>query len=394
MRSVLKMKKIQFFDTTLRDGEQTIGVNFSIEQKVTIAKQLEKWGVDVIEAGFPIASPEDFAACKAVSEAVTHTMITGLARCKKADIDACVQATKNARIKQIHVFIATSPIHREDKLHMTKEEVIASITEHVTYAKKFFDIVQFSPEDATRTELNFLAEAVQTAIDAGATVINIPDTVGYTNPAEFAHLFQYLRQHISNFDDITFSSHCHNDLGMATANTLAAIENGATRVEGTVNGIGEHAGNVALEQVAANFYVRHDYYQCEDNIKLEYTKETSEMVSRFSDMAVANNQPVTGVNCFAIESGIHQDGFLKNPQTYEILTPETVGMPATALPLGKLSGSHAVMDKLNHIGYNVDRGDMRILFPRFKAIADQTKLVSDAELHEMMQEYKKDVISA
>lgn len=388
------MKKIQFFDTTLRDGEQTIGVNFSIEQKVTIAKQLEKWGVDVIEAGFPIASPEDFTACKAVSEAVTHTMITGLARCKKADIDACVQATKNARIKQIHVFIATSPIHREDKLHMTKEEVIASITEHVTYAKKFFDIVQFSPEDATRTELDFLAEAVQTAIDAGATVINIPDTVGYTNPAEFAHLFQYLRQHISNFDDITFSSHCHNDLGMATANTLAAIENGATRVEGTVNGIGEHAGNVALEQVAANFYVRHDYYQCEDNIKLEYTKETSEMVSRFSDMAVANNQPVTGVNCFAIESGIHQDGFLKNPQTYEILTPETVGMPATALPLGKLSGSHAVMDKLNHIGYNVDRGDMRILFPRFKAIADQTKLVSDAELHEMMQEYKKDVISA
>lgn len=388
------MKKIQFFDTTLRDGEQTIGVNFSIEQKVTIAKQLEKWGVDVIEAGFPIASPEDFAACKAVSEAVTHTMITGLARCKKADIDACVQATKNARIKQIHVFIATSPIHREDKLHMTKEEVIASITEHVTYAKKFFDIVQFSPEDATRTELDFLAEAVQTAIDAGATVINIPDTVGYTNPAEFAHLFQYLRQHISNFDDITFSSHCHNDLGMATANTLAAIENGATRVEGAVNGIGEHAGNVALEQVAANFYVRHDYYQCEDNIKLEYTKETSEMVSRFSDMAVANNQPVTGVNCFAIESGIHQDGFLKNPQTYEILTPETVGMPATALPLGKLSGSHAVMDKLNHIGYNVDRGDMRILFPRFKAIADQTKLVSDAELHEMMQEYKKDVISA
>lgn len=388
------MKKIQFFDTTLRDGEQTIGVNFSIEQKVTIAKQLEKWGVDVIEAGFPIASPEDFAACKAVSEAVTHTMITGLARCKKADIDACVQATKNSRIKQIHVFIATSPIHREDKLHMTKEEVIASITEHVTYAKKFFDIVQFSPEDATRTELDFLAEAVQTAIDAGATVINIPDTVGYTNPAEFAHLFQYLRQHISNFDDITFSSHCHNDLGMATANTLAAIENGATRVEGTVNGIGEHAGNVALEQVAANFYVRHDYYQCEDNIKLEYTKETSEMVSRFSDMAVANNQPVTGVNCFAIESGIHQDGFLKNPQTYEILTPETVGMPATALPLGKLSGSHAVMDKLNHIGYNVDRGDMRILFPRFKAIADQTKLVSDAELHEMMQEYKKDVISA
>ncbi|MFD0896825.1 2-isopropylmalate synthase [Loigolactobacillus binensis] len=388
------MKKIQFFDTTLRDGEQTIGVNFSIEQKVQIAKQLEKWGVDVIEAGFPIASPEDFAACKAVSEAVTHTMITGLARCKNADIDSCVQATQNAQHKQIHVFIATSPIHREDKLHMTKAEVIQSIHDHVTYAKRFFDIVQFSPEDATRTELDFLAESVQTAIDAGATVINIPDTVGYTNPAEFAHLFQYLQQHIANFAEITFSSHCHNDLGMATANTLAAIENGATRVEGTINGIGEHAGNVALEQIAANFYVRHDYYQCEDNIKLEYTKETSEMVSRFSEMTVANNQPVTGVNCFAIESGIHQDGFLKNPQTYEILTPETVGMPATALPLGKLSGSHAVMEKLNHIGYRVDRGDMRRIFPMFKDIADHTKLVSDAELRTMMQEYKKDVISA
>ncbi|MFD1319237.1 2-isopropylmalate synthase [Loigolactobacillus zhaoyuanensis] len=388
------MKKIQFFDTTLRDGEQTIGVNYSIKQKVEIAKQLEKWGVDVIEAGFPIASPEDFAACKAVSEAVTHTMITGLARCKNADIDSCVQATQNAQIKQIHVFIATSPIHREDKLHMTKEEVIQSIHDHVAYAKRFFDIVQFSPEDATRTELDFLAEAVQTAIDAGATVINIPDTVGYTNPKEFAHLFQYLQQQIANFDDITFSSHCHNDLGMATANTLAAIENGATRVEGTINGIGEHAGNVALEQIAANFYVRRDYYQCEDNINLEYTKETSEMVSRYSDMTVANNQPVTGVNCFSIESGIHQDGFLKNPQTYEILTPATVGMPATALPLGKLSGSHAVMDKLNHIGYDVDRGDMRRIFPRFKNIADQTKLVSDAELHTMMQDYKKDVISA
>lgn len=380
------MKQIQFFDTTLRDGEQTIGVNYSIEQKVQIAKQLEKWGVDVIEAGFPIASPEDFAAVTAVSKAVSKTMITGLARCRKGDIDACVKATADAKHKQIHVFIATSPIHREYKLHMSKEEVIASITEHVTYAKQFFDIVQFSPEDATRTELPFLAEAIQTAIDAGATVINVPDTNGYTNPHEFGQLFQYLQKHIRNFDEITFSSHCHNDLGMATANTLAAIENGATRVEGTVNGIGEHAGNVALEQIAANFYVRKDYFQCTDNIDLKQTKATSEMVSQFSEMPIANNQPVTGHNCFAIESGIHQDGYLKNRQTYEILTPEAVGMSSeTALPLGKLSGSHAVMVKLNGMGYtDVDRDAMKEIFPIFKRIADQSKLVSDDALKQMM----------
>ncbi|ANK62015.1 2-isopropylmalate synthase [Loigolactobacillus backii] len=384
------MKKIQFFDTTLRDGEQTIGVNFSIQQKVAIAKQLEKWGVDVIEAGFPIASPQDFEAVAAVSKAVDHTMITGLARCKNADIDSCTKATKDAAIKQIHVFIATSPIHRESKLHMTKEQVIESIRAHVSYAKQFFDIVQFSPEDATRTELDFLAEACQTAIDAGATVINIADTVGYTNPIEYGHLFQYLQQHIQQFDDIIFSSHCHNDLGMATANTLAAIENGATRVEGTINGIGEHAGNVALEQIAANFYVRKDYYQCTDNINMKETKQTSEMVSNFAQMQVANNQPVTGVNCFSIESGIHQDGYLKNPQTYEILTPETVGMKATALPLGKLSGSHAIMVKLNEMGYDVNREEMRTIFPIFKRIADQTKLVSEDDLHRMMTAIAKD----
>lgn len=224
-------KMIQFFDTTLRDGEQTIGVNFSVAQKVAIAKQLERWGVDCIEAGFPIASTADFEAVQEVSKAVKHTTVTGLARARRGDIDACVSATQAARHRQVHVFIATSPIHREAKLHMTKAQVLATIDEMVRYARQFFEVVEFSPEDATRTEADFLATAIQTAIDAGATVINIPDTVGYTNPVEFGQLFDFLQQHVASFNEVTFSVHCHDDLGLAVANSLAAIAHGATRIE-------------------------------------------------------------------------------------------------------------------------------------------------------------------
>lgn len=382
-------KKIQFFDTTLRDGEQTIGVNFSIDDKVAIAKQLEKWGVDVIEAGFPVASEGDFEAVSAVAKAVKKAQVTGLARAKKKDIDACVSATKGAVHKQIHVFIATSPIHRNDKLHMTKQQVIESITEHVSYARQFFEIVEFSPEDATRTEPDFLVQAIQAAIDAGATVINIPDTVGYTNPEEFDILFENLRQNIPEFDQITFSVHCHDDLGMAVANSLAAIKAGATRIEGTINGIGERAGNAALEEVAAAMYVRKDYYHAENNIKMSETKKTSDMISQFSNMPVPHNKAVVGANAFAHESGIHQDGMLKNPQTYEILTPEVVGAHKTTLPLGKLSGSHAVMMKLQEMGYDVDRAAMKIIFPNFKNIADHTTIVSENDLKNIMTEYEK-----
>ncbi|APX71283.1 2-isopropylmalate synthase [Companilactobacillus allii] len=379
-------KQIQFFDTTLRDGEQTIGVNFNIDEKVKIAKQLEKFGVDVIEAGFPVASKGDFEAVSAVSRAVKSTRVTGLARAKKGDIDACVKATKDATHKQIHVFIATSPIHRESKLHMTREQVIQSIFDSVSYAHQFFDIVEFSPEDATRTEPDFLVQSIQTAIDAGATVINIPDTVGYTNPAEFAQLFQNLRTNIPRFDEVTFSVHCHDDLGMAVANSLASIENGATRIEGTINGIGERAGNAALEEVAAAMYVRKDYYNAESNINLSETKKTSDMISNFSNMPVPHNKAVVGDNAFSHESGIHQDGMLKNPQTYEILTPEVVGAHKTTLPLGKLSGSHAVMAKLQKMGYEVDKDTMKIIFPKFKAVADHTNIVSENDLEYIMQE--------
>ncbi|WP_125710331.1 2-isopropylmalate synthase [Companilactobacillus zhongbaensis] len=382
-------KTIQFFDTTLRDGEQTIGVNFDIDHKVAIAKQLEAWGVDVIEAGFPVASDGDFEAVEAVSKAVTKAQVTGLARAKKKDIDACVKATAAAKNKQIHVFIATSPIHREDKLHMTKEQVIKSIHDSVSYAHKFFEIVEFSPEDATRTEPDFLVESIQTAIDAGATVINIPDTVGYTNPEEFEQLFKNLRENIPMFDQITFSVHCHDDLGMAVANSLQAIKSGATRIEGTINGIGERAGNAALEEVAAAMYVRKDYYQADNHIDMAETMKTSQMISHFSEMPVPHNKAVVGANAFAHESGIHQDGMLKNPQTYEILTPTVVGANKTTLPLGKLSGSHAVMTKLQNMGYQVDKDDMKRIFPRFKHVADHSSIVSEEQLRNIMNQIKE-----
>ncbi|KRL66051.1 2-isopropylmalate synthase [Companilactobacillus versmoldensis] len=384
-------KNIQFFDTTLRDGEQTIGVNFSIDQKVAIAKQLEKWGVDVIEAGFPVASNDDFKAVEAVAKAVKTAQVTGLARAKKNDIDACVKATAKAAHKQIHVFIATSPIHRNDKLHMSRAQVIQSIQDSVSYAHKYFPIVEFSPEDATRTEPDFLVEAIQAAIDSGASVINIPDTVGYTNPEEFEKLFKNLRENIPNFSEITFSVHCHDDLGMAVANSLQAIKSGATRIEGTINGIGERAGNAALEEVAAAMYVRKDYYQAQNHIQMGETYKLIQMISQYSKMPVPHNKAVVGANAFAHESGIHQDGMLKNPQTYEILTPEVVGAKKTSLPLGKLSGSHAVMQKLQQMGYQVDRNDMTEIFPRFKDVADHTDIVSEEQLSSIMEQMKEGI---
>ncbi|WP_414827253.1 2-isopropylmalate synthase [Apilactobacillus kunkeei] len=378
-------KKIQIFDTSLRDGEQTIGVNFSIDQKVKIAKQMEKWGVDVIEAGFPVASKDDFKAVKAVAESVDRVCVTGLARAKQGDIDACVEATKNAKHKQIHVFIGTSPIHREYKLNMTKEENLAAIHKWVSYARQFFDIVQFSPEDATRTEPDYLVEAINTAIDAGASVINIADTVGYTNPIEFGQLFDYLRANIERFDDVVFSVHCHDDLGMSVANAIAGVQHGASRIEGTVNGIGERAGNTALEEVAAAFMVRNDYYHFTTNINLKETKKTADMISEFTKMAIPNNKAVIGNNAFSHESGIHQDGMLKNRSTYEILTPQSVGMDATHIVLGKLSGSHAVMQELQNIGFDVSKEEMKKIFPVFKSVADHKAIIDDNDLKIIMK---------
>lgn len=374
------MRKIQFFDTTLRDGEQTPGVNFNTNEKVQIALQLEKWGVDTIEAGFPIASQGDFEAVEAIAEKMTTMTVAALARCQKKDIDRAYDALKPAKFPQIHVFLATSDVHMKFKLKMTREEVLASIKEHVSYAKEKFEVVQFSPEDATRTEKAFLLEAVQTAVDAGATIINVPDTVGYSNPQEYGALFAYLIENIQSEEEIIYSSHCHDDLGMATANSLAAIENGANRVEGAVNGIGERAGNTALEEVAVALHIRKDHYQCEANIVLTETKRTSDIVARLSGYAVPKNKAVVGGNAYAHESGIHQDGVLKNPETYEIITPQLVGVHTNSLPLGKLSGRHAFTTKMAELGYTLSDDEVKKLFKKFKELADKKKQITDEDL--------------
>ena len=378
------MRKIQFFDTTLRDGEQTPGVNFNTKEKVQIALQLEKWGIDTIEAGFPIASPGDFEAVSAIAKACQKMTVAGLARCQKKDIDAAYEALKEAKYPQIHVFLATSPVHMQYKLKMTPNEVLASIKKHVTYAKSKFEKVQFSPEDATRTEKDFLLKAVQTAIDAGATIINIPDTVGYTNPTEYGAIFKFLIENIQSDTEITFSSHCHDDLGMATANALAAIENGANRVEGTVNGIGERAGNTALEEVAVALHIRQNYYQATSQIELSETKRTSDLIAQLSGIKVPKNKAVIGGNAFSHESGIHQDGVLKNPETYEIITPQLVGVKTNALPLGKLSGRHAFTNKLEELGYHFDETERNLLFKKFKVLADKKKQVTDQDIQALI----------
>ncbi|MGY3742838.1 2-isopropylmalate synthase [Leuconostoc inhae] len=376
--------KVTFYDTTLRDGEQTIGVNFSVEEKIAIAKGLDDYGVSAIEAGFPAASQKDFNEVTRISEVVDKAKVVGLARMVRHDINAVIEATKSAKYPMIHVFIATSPIHREFKLHMTKKEILEKIKSDVTFTKQYIQDIVFSPEDATRTEPEFLVASVQTAIDAGATMINIPDTVGYDTPEEYGEVFENLRQNIVGFDTVGWSTHTHNDLGMATANALAGIEHGATEIQGTINGIGERAGNVDMIEAAAAIYVRREKFKAATDIVLSQSKAISDIVSRATRMPVASNKPIMGRNAFAHESGIHQDGYLKNPETYEILKPEMVGATAT-LPLGKLSGSHAVMSALNHLGYHVTRDDMKAIFPIFKSVSEESDLITDDQLKVIMQ---------
>ncbi|MDQ0222136.1 2-isopropylmalate synthase [Streptococcus moroccensis] len=378
------MRPIEFLDTTLRDGEQTPGVNFSIQEKVAIARQLEKWGISAIEAGFPAASPDSFEAVRQIAGAMTQTAVTGLARSVKSDIDRAYEALKDAKYPQVHVFIATSPIHREFKLKKSKEEILEAIKEHVSYARSKFDVVEFSPEDATRTEPDFLLEVVQTAVDAGATYINIPDTVGFTTPEPYGQIFKMLTENIQSDREIIYSPHCHDDLGMAVANTLAAIKNGAGRVEGTINGIGERAGNAALEEVAVALNIREDFFQVDSPIKLSETMALAELVSQASGIPLPKNKAVVGGNAFSHESGIHQDGVLKNPLTYEIITPELVGVKKNALPLGKLSGRHAFVDKLKSLNFEVDETEVSRLFAKFKALADKKQEITDADIRALV----------
>ncbi|BAU26899.1 2-isopropylmalate synthase [Aneurinibacillus soli] len=374
------MRTIEVFDTTLRDGEQSPGVNLSSHEKLEIALQLERLGINRIEAGFAAASPGDLKSIREIAAKVKNSTIVSLSRSRTQDIDKAWEALRDAESACLHVFLATSPIHRKYKLNMTKEEVIENAVAAVKYGRKYFDMVEFSCEDGSRTEIPYLIEVVQAVVDAGASIVNIPDTVGYTTPEEYGNIFKQLSTNIRGIENIKLSSHCHDDLGMAVANTIAAIENGATQIEGTINGIGERAGNAAIEEVALALDTRRDFYQATTNLKLEEIARTSKLVSRLTGMIVPGNKAVVGANAFAHESGIHQDGVLKEVTTYEIIRPERVGVKSNKLVLGKLSGRHAFKDKLSELGYELEQDELNDAFARFKNLCDRKKDVSDEDI--------------
>jgi 2-isopropylmalate synthase len=374
------MRTIEIFDTSLRDGEQSPGVNISMNEKVEIALQLEKLGVTRIEAGFAAASPGDLKSVAEVARRVKNSTVVSLARTVKDDMDKAYEALRHAENACLHVFIATSPIHRQHKLRMTKEEVLERAVEAVKYAKKYFTEVQFSAEDAGRTEIPFLAEVVEAVIKAGATTINLPDTVGYMTPKEYGNIFREMMLRVPGIEKVRLSCHCHDDLGMAVANSLAAIEAGATQVEGTINGIGERAGNAALEEVALALETRKDYYQATTRLNLKEIARTSQLVSRLTGMIVPGNKAIVGANAFAHESGIHQDGVLKEASTYEIIRPETVGFKSNKLVLGKHSGRHAFKEKLIELGYHLEQQEIDKAFQAFKVLCDKKKEISDDDI--------------
>lgn len=374
------MVHVNIFDTTLRDGEQSPGVNLNQLEKLEIARQLERFGVDIMEAGFPASSQGDFEAVRAIARTIKNSSITGLARATKSDIDIAWDALKDAVEPRLHVFIATSPIHMKYKLLKSPEEVVEIAVSMVEYAKKRFTHVEWSAEDASRSDLDFLVKIITKVIDAGATVINLPDTVGYTTPEEYGLMFRYIREHVPNIHKAALSCHCHDDLGMAVANSLSAIENGVTQVEGTINGIGERAGNAALEEIAVALNIRKDKYPFTTNLVLKEIKRTSDLVSRFTGMKVPGNKAVVGKNAFAHESGIHQDGVLKNALTYEIITPEMVGVASNDLVLGKHSGRHAFKDKAEQMGFELEPEKLNDAFQAFKQLTDRKKEVTDEDL--------------
>ncbi|GAB3069291.1 2-isopropylmalate synthase [Salinicoccus sesuvii] len=382
------MSRIRIFDTTLRDGEQSPGVNLNRMEKLEIAKQLERLGVDVMEAGFPAASEGDFQAVKLIADTIKNVSVTALARTRKEDIDRAYEALKNTPNPRIHVFLATSPIHMTYKLKMTPEQVMEQSVKMVKYAKERFPEVEWSAEDATRSEWPFLAELIEQVIEAGATVINLPDTVGYTTPEEYGKMFKYMKENVPNIDRADLSCHCHNDLGMAAANTMAAIENGATQVEGTINGIGERAGNVALEEVAVALKIRGDRYGFETGLKLDEIKRSSDLVAKLTGMYVQANKAIVGRNAYAHESGIHQDGVLKNAETYEIITPELVGVSSNTLFMGKHSGRHAFKDKVNAFGVEMSEEEIKSAFKNFKTLTDHKREVTDDDIYTLIMEVK------
>jgi len=373
-------QRVLIFDTTLRDGEQSPGAAMTLEEKIQIAEFLDEMGVDVIEAGFPISSAGDFEAVRQVTKIVKNASVCGLARAGFKDIDAAGEALKGAKRPRIHTFISTSPVHMKHKLQMGENAVLEAIGASVSRARTFTDEVEWSAEDATRTVPDFLCKSVEVAIHSGATVINVPDTVGYSTPQEYFEIIQMLKNRVPNADKVIFSTHCHNDLGLAVANSLAGVLAGARQVECTVNGIGERAGNAALEEIVMALKVRKDIMPFTTGVKSRMLAKASKMVSNVTGFPVQYNKAIVGKNAFSHESGIHQDGMLKHVETYEIMRPEDVGVKETSLVLGKLSGRHAFRDKLAAMGYELDGPAFAEAFKRFKDLADKKKHVFDEDL--------------
>ncbi|MFH0908625.1 MAG: 2-isopropylmalate synthase [bacterium] len=380
--------RVVIFDTTLRDGEQCPGATMNIHEKLEVARQLARLNVNIIEAGFPIASPGDFESVRAIAEQIRGPRIAGLARCLNKDIERAAEAVAPAgKRARIHVFLATSAIHRQFKLKKAKSEIIKQAVTAVTYAKRFCDDIEFSPEDASRTEPDFLADVVRATIDAGATTVNIPDTVGYAIPSEFGALIGYLHEHVRGIEDITLHVHCHNDLGLAVANSLAAIQNGARGVECTINGIGERAGNCSLEEIVMAIRTRSaSLGGVYTNIDARELVRSSRLVSRMTGLVVQRNKAIVGANAFAHEAGIHQDGILKERTTYEIMLPEDVGWSGTDLVLGKHSGRHAFGNHLARMGFHITPAQLETAYAKFKELADKKKVIYDDDLVAIMQD--------
>ncbi len=387
MATTTSGNRIIIFDTTLRDGEQSPGASMNISEKLEIARALKELGVDVIEAGFPIASPGDFEAVRAVSEECKGATVCGLARCNDLDIDRAWEALKHADRARIHVFLATSAIHREFKLRMNKDEIIRRAVDGVKRARGYCVDVEFSPEDAARTEQDFLTAVVQAAIDAGATTVNIPDTVGYATPQHYAGVIRHLRENVRGIDRAVISVHCHNDLGLAVANSLAAVLEGARQIECTINGIGERAGNAAMEEIVMALHTRRDFYGCDTRVNTRRLYPTSRLVSNVTGIQVQRNKAIVGRNAFAHEAGIHQDGMLKERSTYEIMRPEDVGVPRTELVLGKHSGRHALRQRLADLGYHPTEDQLGAIFDDFKVLADKKKDIYDADIEALMERH-------
>ncbi|MFN0055354.1 MAG: 2-isopropylmalate synthase [Planctomycetales bacterium] len=389
----MSSQRVIIFDTTLRDGEQSPGCSMNTAEKLEVAAALVELGVDVIEAGFPIASPGDFEAVQAIARQFGDRgpKICGLARCRDEDIDRAGHALQDAPHRRIHVFLATSSIHRQYKLKMNKPEIIERAVASVQRARGFCDDVEFSPEDAARTELDFLTEVVERAIAAGATTVNIPDTVGYATPAQYFAVIRHLKEHVSNIDQAIISTHCHNDLGLAVANSLAGLEAGARQVECTINGLGERAGNAALEEIVMALRTRSDFYHLETGVNTRRLCATSRLVSTITGMLVQRNKSIVGQNAFAHEAGIHQHGMLQERTTYEIMRPEDVGFTGSNLVLGKHSGRHAFRDRIVHLGYTLEDATFEKVFDDFITLCDKKKNVYDADITALVENRTADV---